>query len=152
LTVDGRCIRNVNPAEVVRHAAEIRKRGISAVVIVGVFSPLDTATISQEGQVKKIIQDHIPDADVVCSRDVGRVGFIERENAAVLNGSILRFAKRTIEGFQRAVSDLGLDCPLYLTQNDGTVTEAAAAMLTPIKTFSSGATVSTTYASESTGV
>lgn len=111
-------------------------------VIVGIFSPLDTATISQEEQVKAIIQDHIPDVDVVCSRDIGRVGFIERENAAVLNGSILKFAKRTIKSFQKAVLDLGLDCPLYLTQNDGTVTEAAAAMLAPIKTFSSGATVS----------
>lgn len=111
-------------------------------MVVGIFSPVDTATISQEEQVKKILQQQIPGIDVVCSRDVGRVGFVERENAAILNGSILKFARRTIRSFQQAILDLGLHCPLYLTQNDGTIMEAAAATLAPIKTFSSGATVS----------
>ena len=111
-------------------------------VVVGIFSPLDTAEVSQEEEVKRILQQQIPGIDVVCSRDIGRVGFVERENAAILNGSILKFARRTIGSFQRAISDLGLHCPLYLTQNDGTIMEAAAATLAPIKTFSSGATVS----------
>lgn len=98
--------------------------------------------MSQEEQVKLILQQQIPDLDVVCSRDIGRVGFVERENAAILNGCILKFARKTINGFQRAIADLGLSCPLYLTQNDGTIMEAAAAALAPIRTFSSGATVS----------
>lgn len=123
------------------HAAEIRKRNISTVVVVGVFSPLDTADLPQEEEVKHILEREIPGVDVVCSKDIGRVGFVERENAAILNGSILRFARRTIQGFQRAIRDLGLSCPLYLTQNDGTIMDASAATLAPIKTFSSGATV-----------
>lgn len=67
---------------------------------------------------------------------------MERENAAILNGSILKFARKTIRNFQLAIAELGLRCPLYVTQNDGTILEAAAAARTPIKTFSSGATVS----------
>lgn len=47
---------------------------------------------------------------------VGQVGFIERENASILNASIMSFALHTISGFQRAMKRLGLACPLYLTQ------------------------------------
>lgn len=35
---------------------------------------------------------------------------------------------------------LGLKCPLYLTQNDGTLTSASEAVKLPVRTFSSGAT------------
>ncbi|KAF7558031.1 hypothetical protein G7046_g5923 [Stylonectria norvegica] len=146
LEIDGRIILPINPAEVLKHAHEIRERKISTVIVVGVFSPLDMAEMSQEEEVKRILQKEIPGVDVVCSRDIGRVGFVERENAAILNGSILKFARRTIQSFQNAIAELGLSCPLYLTQNDGTVMEAAAATLAPIKTFSSGATNSLTGA------
>ena len=125
-----------------RHVQEIKRKGISAVFVVGVFSPVDVSDVSQEEQVKKILQREIPGVDVVCSRDIGRVGFVERENASILNASILKFARQTIRSFQRAMLDLELFCPLYLTQNDGTVMDAETARSTPIKTFSSGATVS----------
>lgn len=128
-----------------RHAEEIKRREISAVVVIGVFSPIDTSEISQEEQVKRILLRELPYLDVVCSRDIGRVGFVERENASILNASILRYARRTIRGFQKAILDLDLACPLYLTQNDGTVMDAETACSTPIKTFSSGATVGISY-------
>lgn len=35
---------------------------------------------------------------------------------------------------------LGLSCPLFLTQNDGTIIDAETAEKCPIKTFSSGPT------------
>lgn len=139
--VDGRSISQVKSEEVLLHAEEIRKRNITTVIVVGVFSPLDTADVPQEDQVKNLLQQHIPGIDVVCSRDIGRIGFLERENAAILNGSILKFARKTLRGFQDAIQSLGLTCPLYLTQNDGTVMDVAAAAAAPIKTFSSGATV-----------
>jgi N-methylhydantoinase A/oxoprolinase/acetone carboxylase beta subunit len=97
---------------------------------------------------------------------------LERENASILNASILAFAQRTISGFQRAMRRLGLACPLFLTQNDGTLTSARwATLLTchkslviefdggdraasrlPIRTFSSGATNSMRGASFLAGV
>lgn len=39
-----------------------------------------------------------------------------------------------------AIRTLGLSCPLFLTQNDGTIIDADAAEKSPIKTFSSGPT------------
>lgn len=138
--VDGRCIAEINEEEVVKHAAAIREAGITTVVVIGVFSPLDVATITQEEQVKNILLRHIPDVDVVCSRDIGRVGFIERENETILNASILESGRQTISSFEAAISDLNLHCQLYLTQNDGTVIDAITARKVPIKTFSSGVT------------
>lgn len=71
---------------------------------------------------------------------VGQIGLLERENASILNASILTFAQRTIRGFQKAMHALKLACPLFLTQNDGTLTTAASAARLPIRTFASGPT------------
>lgn len=83
---------------------------------------------------------------------VGHVGFLERENASILNASIMSFAQRTIRGYRRALRALGLKCPLYLTQNDGTLISATTAARLPIKTFSSGATNSMRGASYLAGM
>ena len=49
-------------------------------------------------------------------------GLLERENAAVLNECLRPMAARTLKGLKQAVREkLGLKCPLYLTQNDGTL-------------------------------
>ena len=115
--------------------------GIRSVVVIGVFSPLDVADLSQEDEVKAIIHDNFDDIDVVCSRDIGRIGFLERENACILNASILEISRKSIASFETALEALNLNCQLHLTQNDGTVMTTEMARLTPIKTFSSGATV-----------
>jgi N-methylhydantoinase A/oxoprolinase/acetone carboxylase beta subunit len=139
--IDGRVIDDIDEQEVREHAEKIKSAGIRAITIVGVFSPLDSASTSQEAQVQKIIRDIIPDADIVCSRDIGRAGILERENASILNASIMEIGRQIIQGFEDAVLSMNLTCPLYLTQNDGTLMDAASACKTPIKTFSSGATV-----------
>lgn len=71
---------------------------------------------------------------------MANLGFLERENAAILNASILVFARKTINAFRRAMGRLKLTCPIFLTQNDGTVLPAQIAARLPIRTFSSGST------------
>lgn len=83
---------------------------------------------------------------------VGQLGYLERENATILNTSILKFARATIRSFKLAMRSLGLSCPLFLTQNDGTVIDASAAERCPIKTFSSGPTNSMTGAAYLAGL
>ena len=78
-------------------------------------------------------------------------GLLERENASILNAAILRYAKRTVKGFRRAMKGLKLTCPLFLTQNDGTLLDSAAAANIPIRTFASGATNSMRGAAYLTG-
>ncbi|KAJ8455632.1 hypothetical protein ONZ45_g18891 [Pleurotus djamor] len=79
-------------------------------------------------------------ANIVCSRDVGQLGLIERENASILNASILPFAQHTIGGFISAMKSLNLSAPVYITQNDGSLTTAANAARLPVRTFASGPT------------
>ncbi|CAI0655139.1 unnamed protein product [Colletotrichum noveboracense] len=126
--------------DAVRREAEIVKaKGIRSVVVVGIFSPVDVV-YRQEERAAEIVREVYPEADVVMSKDVANIGFLERENAAVLNASILPFARRTIHSFQDAVARLGLKCPVFVTQNDGTILPASAAARLPIRTFSSGPT------------
>ena len=124
---------------VVERCAEIKKLGLLAVVVVGAFSPIDEI-FQQENRVRTIVQREIPGADVVVSHEVANIGLLERENASILNAAILRYAKRTVKGFRRAMKALNLACPLFLTQNDGTLLGSTAAAHIPIRTFSSGAT------------
>ncbi|KAI0694195.1 hydantoinase/oxoprolinase [Cytidiella melzeri] len=138
--IDGREIVPLKEEQVIEQCKIIREKGLRNVVIVGIFSPLDNDG-KQESRAKTIVERELgPKVNVVCSRDVGQVGLLERENASILNAAILNFARRTINGFKSAMRFLNLTCPLFLTQNDGTLTSAATAANLPIRTFASGPT------------
>jgi N-methylhydantoinase A/oxoprolinase/acetone carboxylase beta subunit len=139
LEIDGSLIAELDIEEVKRQAEEIKSRGITSIAVVGIFSPIDIVH-EQEETAADAIRQVYQEADVVCSKDVANIGFLERENAAILNASILPFARRTIRAFQRAIRDLKLECPVFVTQNDGTILHASAAARVPIRTFSSGPT------------
>lgn len=139
LEVDGRLISDIDPGEIKTQCSIIKQKGINSVVVVGIFSPIDTVE-RQEERAADIIKAEIPGCDVVCSKEVANLGFLERENAAILNASILPFARKTIRSFHEPVKRLGLDCAVFITQNDGTVLSGELATRLPIRTFSSGPT------------
>ncbi|KAB5525528.1 hypothetical protein GE09DRAFT_1207648 [Coniochaeta sp. 2T2.1] len=139
LQIDGSLETPVVKSQVLRECARIKDLGLKAVVVSGVFSPLDHH-YHQEQTVRAIIERELPDVAVVCSSEISNIGFLERENASILNASIHHFAKRTIREFKTAMKRLGLQCGLYLTQNDGTLLDAATAARLPIRALSSGTT------------
>ncbi|KAI0854280.1 DUF917-domain-containing protein, partial [Daldinia vernicosa] len=139
LEVDGYIISDIDESEIKRQCAIIREKGIKSIVVNGVFSPIDTVE-QQEERAAAIIRSELPGCDVVCSKEVANLGFLERENAAILNASILAFARKTIRSFQEPIKRLGLDCPVFITQNDGTILSGDMAAKLPIRTFSSGPT------------
>lgn len=139
LEVDGFLIADIDEREIREQCAAIRDKGIRSVVVNGVFSPIDTVE-RQEERAAAIVRAEIPGCDVVCSKEVANLGFLERENAAILNASILAFARKTIRSFQEPIKRLGLDCPVFITQNDGTILSSEMATRLPIRTFSSGPT------------
>ncbi|KAJ4417497.1 hypothetical protein N0V82_006161 [Gnomoniopsis sp. IMI 355080] len=140
LHIDGSLEAPVQDLQVVQECAKIKALGLKAVVVAGVFSPIDTQH-RQEEKVKSIILRELPGVDVVCSHEVSSLGFLERENASILNAAILQHARRTITGFRLAMKKLNLlSCPLFITQNDGTILDADSFAKFPIKAFSSGAT------------
>lgn len=140
LQVDGDLISDIKEQEIVEQCKIIKEKGITSVVVNGVFSPIDTVE-KQEERAAEIIKRELGDQiDIVLSKTVASLGFLERENAAILNASILSFARRTIASFQAPIKKLGLDCPVFITQNDGTILTGEAASRLPIRTFSSGPT------------
>ncbi len=145
LEIDGREIAPLDPAQIAACVAELRARGVRAVALVGVFSPLDHGGVHEKACRRRMLELD-PALDVVCSHDIGPPGLLERENATILNAAILATARRTIRGFKAAIRRLELSCPLYLSQNDGTLVGADEAAEYPIKTFASGPTNSMTGA------
>ena len=139
LEIDGSLISELDEEGVRRQCEIIKSKGINNIVVVGIFSPIDVL-YKQEQSAAEIIRKAYPSANVVLSKDVANIGYLERENAAVLNASILSFARRTIHSFQDAIHRLNLHCPVFVTQNDGTILSASSAAKLPIRTFSSGPT------------
>ena len=145
LEIDGREISSLNVDQIKEVVEEIKKHGITTIALVGVFSPLDHGGV-HEDRCRDIMLEQDPSLSVVCSHNIGNIGLLERENATILNASILPLAQKTVRAFVTAMSHLRLSCPLFLTQNDGTLTDSETAAQFPIKTFASGPTNSMTGA------
>ncbi|CDK26230.1 unnamed protein product [Kuraishia capsulata CBS 1993] len=135
--VDGREVKPLNVAQIKEAISEVKALGIKAVAIVGLFSPMSH---THEDTVAEMVKKEIAGVNVVVSHSVSGISFIERENATILNASIMGFAKKIITSFRAAVRRLGMNCPVMLTQNDGTISPASEAMQIPVRSFSSGAT------------
>jgi N-methylhydantoinase A/oxoprolinase/acetone carboxylase beta subunit len=146
---DGRPIMPFDAAGMRAAARRIRDRGIRAVAVSSIFSPLDPGC---ERLARDILAEICPDVAVTLSSDLGRIGLLERENAALLNAALHELAVTTVAAFRRAIADSGLDAPLYLTQNDGTVMHAELATAFPVMSFASGATNSMRGAAHLSGL
>lgn len=134
---DGRMINPLDEAEIVRIAGELKEKGIQAVAVNCVFSPVND---SSEQRVKQLIHEIHPECDVVLSNEVGRIGLLERESAAVLNASLRKLSRKTVQAFGNALESCGLNCPFFITQNDGTLMSAEFVERFPVLTFASGPT------------
>jgi N-methylhydantoinase A/oxoprolinase/acetone carboxylase beta subunit len=134
---DGREISKFDPDEIKAAAADINAKGIKAIAVSSVFSPVNPA---MEVRAAEILEVEVPGATVTKSGEIGRIGLLERENAAILNACLRNLAAETVQAFRRAISELGITAPLYLTQNDGTLMSAEFAEQYPVLTFASGPT------------
>jgi N-methylhydantoinase A/oxoprolinase/acetone carboxylase beta subunit len=147
--IDGRPIVPFEVQEMEDVARDLKDRGITDVAITAVFSPVDA---SLERQAAAILRQVLPGASVTLSSEIGRLGLLERENAAVMNACLRRLGDSTIRAFRRALTAVGVQAPLFLTQNDGTLMSAAYAARYPVLTFASGPTNSMRGAAFLTGV
>ena len=146
---DGRPFMPLNESDVRQAAKRFQDEGIASVAIVAVFSPL---TSECEERAAEILREVSPDIKLTLSHNLGRVGLLERENAALLNASLRRLAESTTLAFTEALDTSGIKAPLYLTQNDGTVMRADQAEAFPVYSFSSGPTNSMRGAAHLSGL
>jgi N-methylhydantoinase A/oxoprolinase/acetone carboxylase beta subunit len=134
---DGREISSFVASEVKAAVEDMRQKGVRAVAVSGVFSPVNP---DHEEQAGAVIRQEAPDLRVTLSHEIGRIGILERENAATLNACLVEVAQSTIHAIQDAISSLGLNVPLFLSQNDGTLMDAGFAARYPVFTIASGPT------------
>ena len=134
---DGRVNAELDEKAIAVAAREMKAAGLRSIAISGVFSPVNNA---MEKRAAEIISNEIPDAAVTLSCRIGRIGLLERENAGVMNASLADLASHVVQSFKKALSDLNITAPFYISQNDGTLMQASLVEKYPVLTFSSGPT------------
>ena len=134
---DGRFLGDWSKEQVKKVAIEIASKGIKYIAVSCVFSPINE---KQEIETAQIIKKYVPEAIITMSHRIGRVGFIERENATIMNSSLGFLANKVITSFNDALKKLKIKCPFYISQNDGTLMAANIVKNYPVLTFASGPT------------
>ncbi|MCY3913287.1 MAG: hydantoinase/oxoprolinase family protein [Chloroflexi bacterium] len=134
---DGRPIVPFDAAAVESAAREIRNAGIRSVAITSVFSPLDATLEEHAGQ---IVRRVYPEAGITLSHRLGRIGLLPRENVTILNASLVDLARTKTAAFAEGLRKVGIDAPVYLTQNDGTIARMEQAAELPILSVACGPT------------
>lgn len=144
--ISGDEISPLDREELERVAEDLAKSNVSNVVISGMYAPLNHL---QETAARDILLESMIKSGgagfkprITLSHEVSGLGFLARENAAILNATLRPLAERTIYGFQKSMEDIfrGQLYTLYLTQNDGSVLGVSEAVELPIRTFNSGPT------------
>ena len=134
---DGRRIAPLDAGELRSAAADFAASGVETVAISSVFSPVNAEA---EQEAAEILAGELPGAAISLSHEIGRIGLLERENATIMNACLRALAAQIVAAFRAALAELGLDAPVYLSQNDGTLMTVDYAERYPVATFASGPT------------
>jgi N-methylhydantoinase A/oxoprolinase/acetone carboxylase beta subunit len=120
----------------VRKAAQQLKGRVRAVAVTSVFSPVNP---EHELRTRDLLHEELSDdIPISLSSEIGSVSLLERENATVLNATLIAVARTAIEGFERAIRQLRIPATLFLGQNDGSLMSVDYALRYPIFTIASG--------------
>ena len=132
---DGREISALSEDEIREVARVVREEGFESVAVTSVFSPVSDA---HEKRAAAELGEGFP---ITLSSEIGSLGFLERENASILNAALYDVARTTADSFEAALASEGLtDVAVYLGQNDGTLMSVDYAKRYPIFTIACGPT------------
>ena len=134
---DGRLISPLDEDGLRTAAADIGRKGLRAAAITSVFSPVNP---DMEKRAADILRKTVPDIAITLSHEIGRVGFLERENATIMNACLAELAARVVQSFRQALQRLAIHAPFFISQNDGTLMAAEQVERFPVLTFASGPT------------
>jgi N-methylhydantoinase A/oxoprolinase/acetone carboxylase beta subunit len=134
---DGREISPLDEKEILRIAGEIKARGLKTASVTSVFSPV---TPVMEQRAAEILLNEVPDLSISLSHEIGRVGFLERENATIMNACLADLSAKVVSSFHNALKDLSIEAPFFISQNDGTLMTPDYVARYPVLTFASGPT------------
>lgn len=147
---DGRPISPLDEDELRGIADDMKANGVRSVAISSVFSPVNH---DLEVRAAEILGDVLgPDVAISLSHEIGRIGLLERENATIINAALRELASEIVDGLTAAVRAEGIEAPIFLSQNDGTLMDEDYVRLYPVATFASGPTNSMRGAALTSGL
>jgi len=132
---DGREISTPDQNEISGVIRELAGK-VDAVSITEVFGPVNPAHEKLLAErLRSVLGEQV---QITLSHEIGSLGLLERENAAVLNSALMKTAQMAFSGFAQAIAEQGLRAQLFLGQNDGTLMGLEYALRYPILTIASG--------------
>ncbi len=146
---DGFPVAELREDEINEVISDLQQKKIENIAIASAFAPMND---TPERLVAEKIRKAIPTAKITRSSQFGRLGLMERENAAIMNATLLPFAGKVVDAFLGALRNRDLTCPAYISQNDGTLMSSDFVRNFPALTFSSGPTNSLRGAYKLTGL
>lgn len=130
---DGLPITDICPEQVIAATQRLIDKGAQCIVICGVFS---TFYPDQELLTTKIIREHFKVDTLECYKlDV--IGFMERENAGILNAVFRKAFSEKLHDIQKVFRELKMSCTLFFTQTNGAIASLEDACLYPMQTIDS---------------
>lgn len=134
----GEVITAFSKAKAKEAIACLLAKRVESIAVVGCFASLNP---EQELEVKKLVYEMAgADFPLSLSSEIGGIGFLERENATLLNASLKRVIGQGFQNMQQALQQRGITAPLFMVQNDGSLMELSRAMDMPILTIAAGQT------------
>lgn len=134
---DGRAISRLDRAELATAVDKAVEHGARSFAISSVYSPIN-AEFEQVAAAH--IAEHYPGLPVSLSHQIGRIGLLERENATVINAALSILAVEICNGLSDTLRANGVEAPLFVSQNDGTLMDVDYTRRYPVNTFASGPT------------
>ena len=134
---DGWPVADLDEDEIDKAIADAKAKGLKNFAVASAFSPMNA---EPEQIVAARLKQAIPDAHITCSQSFGRLGLMERENAAVLNATLRQFSDTALSSFLDSLRTRKLSCPFFISQYDGTLMSADFVRAFPALTFASGPT------------
>lgn len=135
---NGSPITQADEKEIDKALEDLADLGMESLAVSGAFSLVNP---EQEKLVFELAKKKLgKDFPVTLSHEIGSIGLIERENAAILNASILNLAAAAYGSFENVLKKHGIEADLFITQNDGTLMGIEFAKLYPVLTIASGPT------------
>ncbi len=132
---DGRDIVPLDK-KAIEEACKAMKGKVDAIAITGVFSPI---IADHEKQAEKVVRGVLGDEiHVTLSHRIATISLLERENSTILNAAVITVMQRAVQSLKVAVAERGINAPLFIVQNDGSVMSADYAVDYPIFTVASG--------------
>ena len=135
--MDGSEISKIDEKEILNAFNELQNLGCNEIAISSVFA---TVRGDMEQEAYDIIKKHSPSTNVSLSKDIGGMGLLERENAALINATLKPLAKEVVDSFEKLRRKLNFKCSMFFTKNDGTLIQSSEVIELPVLTFACGPT------------